>query len=69
MTRNTQTQKERDAESIDLETLKMTVNNSLGDTIIISGLLRGRKEGGPEWILLLKINISALWGVKQNDGC
>lgn len=47
----------------------MTVNNSLGDTIIISGLLRGRKEEGPEWILLLKINISALWGVKQNDGC
>ena len=43
----------------------MMMNNSLGDAIIISGFGGGDrgKEGGPEWIFLLKINISGFGGV------
>ena len=65
MTGNTQNQKERDTEPINLETLNMMMNNSLGDAIIISGFGGGDrgKEGGPEWIFLLKINISGFGGV------
>lgn len=61
MTGNTENQKERDTEPINLETLKM-MNNSLSDAVIISGFGGGErgKKGGPEWIFLLKINISGL---------
>lgn len=43
MTGNTQNQKERDTEPINLETLKMMMINSLGDTIIISGFGSGER--------------------------
>ena len=42
MTGNTQNQKERDTEPINLETLKMMMINSLGDTII-SGFCSGER--------------------------
>lgn len=49
MTGNTQNQKERDTEPINLETLKMMMNNSLGDAIIISGF--GGGDGGKKGVL------------------
>ena len=42
MTGNTENQKERDTEPINLETLKM-MNNSLSDAVIISGFGGGER--------------------------